>query len=276
MSDTSALLETTAGDAAAVIDTAQAAVELRELDPAKLYANTSPNKSELVDLEKFRERPDRARGTYKISDVRSFNSYVDVHKVKGHTTIWVHPTSGKIVAVFDDNAEKKTAWRDHKALLELVLTEEWKFWLAGDGKFFDQQAFAERLQDGLPDISEPDGADLLEIATSIQATTEANFRSAVRLDNDAIKMQYDETVDATAGEAGDLEIPRVFKLSIAPFVGEDEVELKANLRYQVRGGNLALGYKLEQPDRVVREALDLIADALAAKFDRVYRGEPAA
>jgi len=263
--------------AAEVIAVAQRAVELRELDLEKDYAVVTPGgNAVLIDTEKLRERPLRSRGVFEPATVDSLIAYVEKHQDADHSTVWVHPTEGKVVAVLDDHAKDSPAWREHRAELTLIETEEWTLWTKGDGEYFDQETFAERLQDGLPDIAEPDAADLLEIASTLQGTTEAKFRSGVKLANGAVTMEYDEKIEATAGQHGDLAIPEVFKLAIAPFVGSEKVEVTARLRWRIRAGTVALGYKLEQPERIVRDALDGIAARLSDRFkDRVFSGTPA-
>jgi uncharacterized protein YfdQ (DUF2303 family) len=272
--------QTSPRDAAAVIEVAKQAqretMTLREVDPDLQYITVDESgNARILDLEKLRDTPDRPRGTYHPATVGSLIDYVDEHQNGYHTTLWVHATEGKVLAILDDNAGEATAWREHRAELELLLTEEWKFWTAHDGAYMGQQEFAEKLQEGLPDISRPDGADLLEICSTIQATTNSTFRSGFRLENGEVKMQYDEQIDGKAGKAGELAIPEEFTLLLAPFIGNEPVDVKAHLRYRVRGGNLTIGYKLQQPDRIIQDALDAIAKRLGAKFDRVYRGTPA-
>lgn len=279
--DTHTLHAFTGGnEAAAIIEVAQEAAKFDvvdiDVDGKTLKAVVDRDGKLLVtDLEKYKGRPDRTIGVYRPATVKSFMAYVDTHQVSDETTIWVHPTSGQIEAIFDDNSAADNGWGSHRAVLNLVPTEEWKFWLSNDGRFLPQQAFAEHLQDGLIDISSPDGAELLEIAQSIQATTSAKFRQAVQLSNGEVKMVYDEDIEGKAGKAGNLEIPQEFELYLSPFVGSNPEFVKARFRYRIKDGELSLGYKLEQPDRLIRTVLDRIADGLEAKYSRVYSGTSA-
>lgn len=266
--------------AAAIIETAQEAVAPHELQSSQLYAVRDASGALIpLDLERYRDNPDRRRGTFCPGTVESLIDYVERHKGDG-TTIWVHPTEGTIAAILDDHTPAEAAWRQHRAYLTLTETEEWKFWLQGNGNWYDQEEFAERLQDGLPDIASPDGSTLLEIAQTLQGTTEAKFRSGVKLTNGEVKIEYDESIEATAGKNGELAIPEDFQLAIAPFVGSEPVQVNARLRWRVKGGAIKLGYHLEQPERVVRDALDRIAERLGNRFNAddakcVYRGTAA-
>jgi uncharacterized protein YfdQ (DUF2303 family) len=264
--------------AAAIIGTAQQAVGLQDFDPALNYAVVAPDGGvSLLDLEKFREAPDRARGTFKPATIESLVAYVETHKLDGATTLWVHETSGLVVAVLDDHSAKTPAWRQHRAELQLRPSSEWEFWMGANNRLMGQEDFANHLQEGLPDILNPDGATLLEIAEKFHASTEVKFRSGVDRTSGEVKFLYDESVEAKASTSqGDIAVPRQFTLMLAPFIGEKKVEVAANLRYSAKGGTLHLGYKLERPERVVEDALNRVASGLAEKFDRVYRGTPAA
>jgi uncharacterized protein YfdQ (DUF2303 family) len=263
---------------AAVINTAQQAVALQPFDPEQTYAVVSANGSaSLLDLEKFRDTPDRPRGVFYPATVESLVNYVKTHQADGATTLWVHEDSGKVVAVLDDHSQKAPAWRQHRAELTLRPSSEWLFWTKLDNQLMPQEAFANHLQEGLPDILNPDGATLLEIAEKFHANTEVKFRSGVDRTSGEVKFLYDESIEAKATTAaGDIAVPRKFTLMLAPFIGEEKVEVEANLRYSAKGGTLHLGYKLERPERIVEAALDRTAEALAKSFDRVYRGTPAA
>lgn len=273
--------ETDQSNAAAVIEVAkqaqQSTMTLKEVDPNVHYVIVDRGgNAHILDLSSLLDEPKRPEGTYRPATLDALVAYVAKHDQGDHTTVWVHPTEGRVLAILDDHSADATAWRAHRAELQLLQTEEWKFWAKFDGQYLDQQTFAEHLQEGLPNIARPDGADLLEICSTIQTSTNAQFRSGFSLSNGEVKMQYDETIDGKAGKQGELTIPEEFLLSLPPFVGNEPVVIAAHLRYRVRGGNLSIGYKLQQPDQVVQRALDEVAEKLEQKFSRVYRGTPAA
>jgi uncharacterized protein YfdQ (DUF2303 family) len=272
--------DSTPRDAAAVIDVAKQAAALQRVDPTvdNIVVVGLDGYGSILDLEELRKQPDRPRGTYNPTDVESFIDYVTVHKDDSATTIWVHPTEGKVLAILDDNAAAETAWREHKVDLTLQHSPEWEFWAKRDGELVDQESFAEHLREGLPDIAEPDGASLLEIATTFEAKTDVHFRSGIDLSSGEARFKYDEEIQATGQTKadGEVSVPRQFVLALSPFLGEEKVQVVANLRHRTTGGNLRLGYKLERPERAIEDALQRVADRLDDRFERVYRGTPAA
>lgn len=139
----------------------------------------------------------------------------------------------------------------------------------------NQEGFAEHIEGGLEEIVTPDAADMLEIAQSFHAVSAATFRSQKRLASGEQQFQYDEELTATAGKTGNLTVPTTILLAVAPFIGEERYKLTARLRFRLSGGKLTLGYILDRPDAVVRDALEGVAERLAAEFPRVFVGEPA-
>lgn len=266
----------------AAIDAGRALGQPHALQPdVSTYAFVVPRGSRLETTRTppahpdFTDAPLRARGTYRPATVAALIDVIKRHQDVALTTVWVHPTTGRIVAIFNDAKPGEPAWRDHRAQLDLTVPEEWKHWKGKDGQMMSQVDFAEHIEDGLTEIVEPVGADMLELAQTFHASTDAQFRSAHRLQSGQVQVQYDETVTASAGTSKEIKIPREFKLAIPPFLGEEPYSLTALLRYRVSGGTLKLGYKLQRPDAVIRDALDRIAERLRGEFSSaVFIGEP--
>lgn len=228
-----------------------------------------------IDRDDLLDEPRRKTGTFKPTDLASFIHYTENHHDDDRSTIWIERDHARITAVFNDHSDIEPGWGDHKALLTLERTPEWMHWKSNDHKLFDQTAFAEHIQQGISEIVIPDPATMLEVAQSIQGRTEATWRTARRLDNGETAFGYVETVEATAGRQGSLEIPSEFVLNVSPFYGEDLAPVTARLRYRIREGALLIGYQLVQPHQVELGVLAGIRDRLAEKFPRVYMGTPA-
>ena len=262
-------------DAAAVIEIAQQAAVPNVLDPEKPLGIVVPagSKLEIPDLSAWRMSPSRKTGIYRPATVEAFSEYVNEHLDADASTVWVHPTSGKVIAILDDHHPEEAGWREWRVDLQLAHTAEWNYWIAQDRKMLSQVDFAEHIEGGLEEIATPDGADLLEIAQTFQMTSGANFRSSVRLSTGQQQFQYDEEGTATAGLTGQLKVPTQILLVIAPFFGEQPSRINARLRFRLNSGKLTLGYMLDRPEVVVRNALEKVAETLAAKFTHTYVGD---
>jgi uncharacterized protein YfdQ (DUF2303 family) len=160
----------------------------------------------------------------------------------------------KITAVFDEHGKATAGWRRHRAMLVLTPSDEWKDWSDISGKLQPQLEFSEVLEDHLQDIREPDAATLLEIATTLQARKDLKFRSGIRLASGAISFEFDESLDASAGRAGNLAVPETITLALCPFEGVDPYRVTARLRFRIANGSLKLGIVLDRPKVLVKDA----------------------
>ena len=274
-------LARTEADAVAALAVTGAAAPIA-IDGDTLYAvilatDEGGQRLEYVDREDALPQPLRARGTFRPATVHSLTSYLKTH-LEAHpgTTIWVDRTAATVTAILNDHHVKPATagWGDYKAILTLERTPEWLHWKNADGRLMGQEEFAEHIQQGLDEIIDPEAATMLEVAQSVQGTTDATWRTAKRLDNGEVGFEYSEAVAAQAGPRGSLEIPSQFVLSVVPFYGEELEQVTARLRYRVSAGRLTIGYQLIQPHKVELEALHSIVSTLEDDFPAVYMGQP--
>lgn len=235
-----------------------------------------PDGPQVIDLSAYALSPWRSSGTARPKSVEAFIDYVKRHTTPA-TTIWFEPLEGTIIAVLNDaEAGQGDAWRDLRAHLSLPVTPEWEHWARRDGVYGTQREFAEHIEEGLEEVRVPAGAEMLEIAQTFQATISGDFRSATRLNDGTIHMQWQEDVDARAGGAGQLDVPQEIVLGLSPFYGEAPYEVRARIRYRIQSAELKIGYKLDRPDVIIRDCLKDIADRLRAQLDApVFAGTPA-
>lgn len=221
--------------------------------------------------------PIRKEGTVKVFDAGSFCDYYTLF-CDPNSRVFADETTGRILAVLDYHgagSDGGPRWGKHRIDLTLRDSTEWKRWTGSDGKKFSQLDFAEFIEDNAPDIIDPNGAAMLEVARDLQARTEADFGSAVRLQNGQVQFKYSETIRATVG-AGQLEVPERFKVAIPVHIGGDRVGLTARLRYRISSGKLTFWFDLLRADAIKRDAFlavrQSIGDSLAIT---VINGVPA-
>ncbi len=210
-------------------------------------------------LEGYDARPSRPRGDAHLLTTDALQAHL-VRHVNAATVAYVLPQghgAPRIVAIYNDHDGGDAGWRDHRATLTYHPTPGWARWTKAHRQMMGQVEFAELVEDGLGEIGEPPGADLLDLVQSIHATTSAAFRSTYRLKDGQTQVSYVEDVNATAGKDGTLSVPASITLVVAPFIGAEPRIVKARLRIRVTGGKLALGVILDNPEQVVADALDV-------------------
>lgn len=271
-------------NAQAIIDTAIAAADPVGLnDGGRFFSVVIPDggRLEVIDLEEkldlHREAPRRKTGTYQVHDAETLVAYLAKHGDLD-SEVWADVVGSKITAVLNahrsaDDGEHAPRWEDHRVAYQVKHTEAWQAWIGHDGKLMSQTDFAEHIEDRAIDIVVPSGAEMLELAQTIQATIGVSFESSKRLSSGERQLEYRETVDAKAGKKGQLDIPETFALAVRPFEGADTFKVVARLRYRIDGGNLRIGYRLERPNDVLREAfLSVVATVEERVEQTVFRG----
>jgi uncharacterized protein YfdQ (DUF2303 family) len=268
----------------ALIEALEGAHVPDELEDGGIYGYKLRDGVRLIDLDTDeyaarRPRPRRKKGTIVVRDVASFAQYHAKH-ADGDTEIWADLDHGTITAVLNAHQTSGDAprWEDHRLVLKLTPTEPWKRWTANDRRMLPQLAFAEFLEDNLPDIaSDPvPAAQMLEIATTFQAKTRVSYSSGTVLASGAISLKYEETTDASGGAKGDMVVPKVFAVGLAPFDDVEPYRIEARLRHRIESSSLKLCYILDRPEDVVRDAVKTVVAKVEEQIEAsIMRGEPA-
>lgn len=271
-------------EAQAIIDIATRAAEPTIVrDDVALVATVDGVK--VVDLgehlDKYRAAPRRKTGTFRVHDAESFGAYMSKHGTVD-SEVWADTVGFKIVGVINahEGADgpvgvdgPAAGWGDHRVAYAVEHTKAWKAWAEHDGKLLPQATFADLIEDRAIDIMVPSAADMLELSQTFQATTDARYESTQQLSSGERQFEYREQIDAKAGRAGRLSVPKEFKLALKPFEGAEIYGVTARLRYRITDGALRLGYRLERPEDVLRDAFEDVVQAISTAVSQpVFRG----
>ncbi len=261
-SDTEALLDWLDNNAEATI---------QEVEPGALYLVREDGQARVLSTYEYDQfGPRGGARNVSVVDVRSFLDYWERWAmVNTWPEVWADPVQRRVVGIFDarnplmevDSAD--LGWGRHRIVLDPVKTDDWKDWVRASGSLLGQAEFAEFLEDHLPQIVEPDGARMLEIAQSLEGKTSVEWLSAHRLADGQIGLGYVETITAKAGARGELPVPSSFTLALRPFKGGDAYRVTARFRYRLAGEQIRLGFKLDRADDVEDSAWETVLEQLA-------------
>jgi uncharacterized protein YfdQ (DUF2303 family) len=262
----------------AITALAQQALAPKQVQPGGIYlVATATGHVETIDLTgaDYTGKLNRKTGTTTVRDSASFLTYYAKHHDDA-TEVYSDVERLTITAVLDAHTTAEARFGVHRLHLALRRTKAWQEWLDLDGKLVDQDRFANFLEDHVPNLVDPDAATMLEIAQSIKATTKAEFQSSTRLQSGERKFAFVEDTKASAGAKGDLAIPETFKIAVPPFEGADAYSMTARFKYRLGGGQLALGFKLEQPEERAKAAFADVLTAISEGVDTpILNGTPA-
>ena len=177
------------------------------------------------------------------------------------STIYASLEPARFLCVFDDHlhasdlgegnqdVDMQADWRQFRAEFTLPASHEWRIWTGQNRKAMTQLQFAEHLQDNLPDVIAPSGAELLETALNFEAAQAGHFVSAQRLQDGSHNLVW-----KTDNAGGTVRVPEHITLSIPVFENEAPRELQARLRYRTKDSALSLWYELVRPHKVIEAA----------------------
>lgn len=249
----------------AVIDTAMHIGDLRKTAEGGQYALVPAGaKVHEFDYERLLANPRRKRASVTVQDAASFIFYFNTFGDE-HSVIFADAASQSFKGVLDyhcSGSELPARWREHTVSYATPKAQEWQTWYGMNGKQMAQVAFATFLEDNLDDIRTPAGAQLLEIARTLEAKKNVNFGSSVRLDNGQAQFTYEEEIKGSASK-GTLEIPEEFKLGIPVFYGGEAYAIRCRLRWRLQDGRLTLWYNMIRPDKVLEDAFSSIYKEIA-------------
>lgn len=226
------------------------------------------------DLSHMQHYPQRKKGTVTLRDKDSFVRMVKVYK-SGGTNLYGSYTPPGFTAVFNDHGSdlNETGWQDHRAVFSCPLSVEWKTWLASSGKQMAQEAFAQFIEDNLPDIANPPAADMLDISRSLEAKKKVNFASGIRLTNGENELVYEEQISGTAAK-GKITVPELFTLGIPVLENGARYAVDCRLRYRIAdGGKLAMWYEIVRPHKIVEDAIKEVWTEIETALDlEIFNG----
>lgn len=239
-------------------DLTTASLEIKELGNG--FVMVLPPGFSHVDLtaayEKTLEHPMRKRGEVQLKDVASLLAYISDQAAEDSGYLYADPDAMSITAVLNDQRSSAPGWRDFRATFKAEFTPEFQKWKNHSGQAKSQTEFAEFIEDNFADIAEPAAQHLLDVATTIQATTGINFSSAKRLQDGQVQLTYNENIEAKAGANGALTIPKEFTLGLRIFKNGEGYRLKARLKYRLSSGSLKFWYELDRPERSIEDAFE--------------------
>ena len=226
-----------------------------------------PKDYRIESLESYLPRPLRIEQNILLHDADSFIAYVNAFRQDDQTRIFFDGGDGAFMAVFDYHKfSEEPAWCEHTALFKPRRSVEFEVWMGMNRKQMTQVDFARFLEENMPDVVEPNSAELLQVALTFEAKKSVEFSSGVRLNNGQIQFQYDEVVRGTA-QKGTIEIPEQFILGISIHVNGPAYRIPVRLRWRLQEGKVVFWYEVVRPHRFIDDALKEMRERVAKETE---------
>ncbi len=212
-------------------------------------------------LDKFRDKPERRKGSSSFHTAQSFIDYVNRYKGADTALFATNgAVQGQIRAVFDYHPagtdQSLAGWKDMTADYTFPTSEAFKIWAGQSGKKMSMKDFALFMNDRIPDLgvatddrpvafdlgildptyAEP--AAILELADGITLNAKKKYSQHQRLNSGEHQIEFAEDHGETTTKAGKtIKVPGFFLLNISVFEEGQKVLIPVRLRYSVGDDN---------------------------------------
>lgn len=236
-------------------------------------------------LDEYLERPERRKGFAVLTDLPSFIAHTK-RFASEHSALFCDESAPRIVAVLDyhaKGADGLPAWCEHGSQYQFPLSDEWRKWVAKNGKQMPQGEFAQFIEDRIVDVSDPGEAKtaqafapllallgtsfaspskLLELSRGLSVRENSKVKNAVNLATGEGSVHFENVVSGDDGAP--LKVPGAFLIAIPIFRNGIGYRMAARLRFRANAGGIVWWYELHGADRQFHEAV-AEACALASK-----------
>lgn len=222
-----------------------------------------PEGFEFEELKDPYELAPHIRANPVFDKTKSFIEYVNKFKTSS-TTIFGSVGSRVLTAIIDYHEPGAVKPCTHKAALDISYSRQYIDWVGINKKPLLQVDFADFIEEHQLDITEPDGATMLEIVTTLQSKTSIDFQSHARLNNGTISLKYNEEQQTTAGKSNQLTVPSRLEVTIPVFSGEERrYAVNPFLRVNINQGRAGFTVKFIELDDLIEVAFSDLCDRVS-------------
>lgn len=228
---------------------------LAHLLPAPLRAFGTTNLLTLPDLHKFLCKQSQVEGS------------------GCNPVIYADRQNLCVTAILNHDHALRPGWMDYRAKVQLTTSRKLRVWMANNGqaKKMSQENFALFLEENLQDISEPDGAQVLTFAETLEATRTETFKSSIVTSTGEQRLSFSSERN---GEQSSQLITKI-TLGIPLFEGGEPYAVEVKISHRVNDGKLVFWYDLRHIDFLIDTAwADKIEflNTTVSEFATVYNG----
>lgn len=252
------------------------------------------------EVDKWRARPLRRRGTSVAGTIDSFCNLVNRHKTEDSVVFgdlnWRRPT---LLAVIDyhpirnpDDKQDRADWGQNLISYEFPMSEEWSEWSQRDAAVMSQEEFGYLIEDRVQHLAAPTDdeqavfgemlqtklatpSELMMLSRGLSMTVKAAYKDHKVIQSGESEISYvEEHADATG--ANKLKVPGAFMIEIPIFHSGGTERILVRLRYRAREGRLSWFYQLYRPDMAISKVLEAEREFVEQETSLpFYEGKPA-
>ena len=199
--------------------------------------------SNLVNLHSLGHllpQPLRASGTVNLLTLANLHAYLGNHST-GTTVVYADRKLMTFVGILNHHGKATgPGWMDYRAVVKLEKSRQLTIWQGMNTKKMSQEQFALFLEEHLEDIREPDGADVLTFAETLEATRTEVFKSSITTATGEQRLTFNSERN---GEQSSQLITKI-TLGIPLFEGGEAFAVDVKISHRVSEGKLTFWFDL--------------------------------
>lgn len=170
-------------------------------------------KQKLQSVEHLLEAPVHISETRKFDDLRGFVEYVKAYKTA--TTV-AFASRDRIQVIFDYHGKDTPRWGKHVIEFTYKRSQRWQLWERNNNQWKSQEDFADFLDSGLNEITDPSQSSVLDLVKNFRATVNAEAESEIGAGG--TNFSYRQTIKGGAKKT-DIMIPEFLTIQVSPYDG---------------------------------------------------------
>lgn len=228
---------------------------------------------------KLEKAPLRLAGQAKHQELDSFIAHLNRFK-DSSSVVWADPAGVALMAVLNyHEGPVGPRWCDHRSTYACPLSRQWQLWMGAAGASFNQDQFADLLEENAADLASPEDGDqsgavaparLMDVARSLRVHSKSTFERSVNVTTGesslVAKVENSET---------STRVPTAFMLGIPVFEAGEGYRLEARLRLRMENGRPLFSFVIPAALAAKTLAFNEVRDRVAKETGLpVYAGTP--
>ncbi len=201
--------------------------KIQALDGTAKPAIVIGSMQKVESIEHLLEAPVTIEEKRKFDDLRGFISYISSYK--GDNTK-AFANRERIQVVFDYHGTDNTPkWCRHSVEFFYKRSQRWQLWERSNNQWMTQESFADFLDSGLQEITNPSQSAVLDAVKDFRATLNAQADSEITADG--THFSYSQTIKGGTKKT-DITLPDFLTIQVSPYDGlhvlNDMIDEEAN------------------------------------------------
>ena len=242
-----------------------------ELPHGNLPAIAVSERVNLLSLGHLLPAPLRPQGNVNLLTLQDLHAYIGKAAGCYHPVVYADRETLTFTGIINHHHADGPGWGDYRATVKLKKSRQLNIWQGKNAQKMSQEAFALFLEEHLEDIRDPNGAEVLTFAETLEATRTEVFKSSIVTATGEQRLTFNSERN---GEQSSQLITKI-TMGIPLFEGGEAFALEVKISHRVTEGKLTFWYDIRHLEYLLdvawNDQVKFLADTMSA-FAAIYNG----